>query len=98
MSTRERFEKMLYDHGMFPDQAKQVMSVAVPEMDAILPDYRITWDRPAEEYPEPFYTSGWLTVRKIAAKWIEENCPKAWFRPMFDDDLAKEIGLYTETV
>lgn len=96
MNTRERFEKMLYDHGMFPDQAKQVMSIAVTKM--LIPDYNITWNRPAEEYPEAFYTIGWLLVRKVAREWIEKNCPKAWFRPMFDDELAKEIGLYSETV
>lgn len=83
---------MLYDRGMFPDQAQQVMSLAMPEMDNLLQDYHITWDRPAEEYPDPVYNIGWITVKKVAAKWIEENCPDAWFKPMFDSQLAKELG------
>ena len=82
---------MLCDNGMFPDQAKKVMEVAKPELE--IDGYRVTWDRPAEEYPEPFYKVGYLIVRRVAGEWLKENLPKAWFRPMFDDEYAKKIGL-----
>ena len=84
MNTREKFEKMLFEMGMFEDQAKAVMELAIPVCDAVIPDYKITWDRPADEYPEPFYRVVFLSVKPVAKKYIEDNCPMAWFKPMFE--------------
>jgi hypothetical protein len=83
VTTKEKLTKMLVDNGMFDDQAKKVMEVAIPRIEALTPDYKITWDRPAEEYPDPVYAAIWLHLRGIALEWIDENIPKAWFRPMF---------------
>lgn len=83
MTTRQKFEKMLFQNGMFEEQARKVMDQAIPVIEAISPDYRMTWDRPADEYPDAIYSVLWPTVRKEALKWIDTNIPKAWFRGMF---------------
>jgi len=87
MTTRQKFEQMLFECGLFENQAKAIMDKAIPMLDALTPDYRITWDRPASEYPEHFFTVGFLTVKTAALAWIDENIPKAWFRAMFTETL-----------
>ncbi len=80
MTTREKFEKMLEERGMFPEQAKAVMKKAIP-----IVDYAFTWDSPANEYPEPIYNVVFETsIKEIALDWIEDNIPMAWYRPMFE--------------
>ncbi len=83
MTTREKLKKMLVDKGMFEDQAEEVMEMAIPKIEELTPGYRITWDRPADEYPAPLYSIFWLTLKEVAIKWIDANVPKAWYRPMF---------------
>jgi hypothetical protein len=83
MNTLEKFEQMLVDNGMSENQAKQVMHLAIPEIDKLSGIYKITWDRPASEYPESIYRVLWITIKQVAIKWIDKNLPAAWFRPMF---------------
>ncbi len=83
MTTREKFTKMLIDNGMFPEQAAEVMEMAIPEIEKVLPSYRITWDRPWTEYPASLYAIIFQDIKKQAMLWIDANLPKAWYRPMF---------------
>lgn len=85
MTTREKFEKMLVDMGVFESQASAIMDLAMPKFEDIMPGgYQVTWNRPAEEYPEAIYNVGFsLVVKKTALEWIDANIPQAWFRPMF---------------
>lgn len=84
MNTRQKFESMLIERGMFESQAKEVMDLAVPVLDGQVDNYKITWDRPSEEYPDVLYNVMFHSVRKVALKYIEENIPMAWFKPMFE--------------
>lgn len=83
MTTREKLKKVLTDNGMFPEQAEEVLARAIPEIEKLTPNYQITWDSPAEEYPNAVYVTMWLTLKPIALAWIDEKLPRAWFRPMF---------------
>lgn len=84
VTTRQKFEQMLFENGMFEDQAKQVMDLAIPVIDSQVENYKFTWDRPAEEYPSQLYSIIFMTIKPIALKWIEDNCPMAWYKPMFE--------------
>lgn len=84
MTTKEKLKQMLIDNGMFPNQADAVLGEAIPRIEAVTPDYKITWDRPASEYPDVVFNAMWLHVRDVAKHWIAENAPQAWYRPMFD--------------
>lgn len=83
MTTREKLIEMCIDNGMFPEQAKEVVELAISEIDKLVDGYKTTWDRPANEYPDGLYAVMFLTVADVAIKWIDENLPKAWFRSMF---------------
>ncbi len=84
MTVQEKLEQMLIDNGMFPAQAKEVMVLAIPELNHISDGYMITWSRNSEEYDQSIYRVLYHLIRPIALKWIEDNKPQAWFKPMFE--------------
>ncbi len=83
MTAKEKLVDMCTVLGMFPDQAKEVVDLAIHKIDALVPDYQITWDCPWDEYLEVAYDIWFHTVAECAVEWIDENCPEAWFREMF---------------
>ena len=83
MNTRQRFEEILTEMGVFEEQASAIMDKAIPMVAELLPGYNVTWDRPAKECPDAFYNVVFITVKRAALEWIDENIPQAWFRPMF---------------
>lgn len=84
MTTKEKLKDMLVQNGMFESQAEKVLEIAIPKIEAATPEYRVTWNRPANEYPESVYKIMWTYARAAAKDWIAENAPKAWYRPIFD--------------
>lgn len=83
MTTYEKLHGMLVENGMFESQATEVMKLAIPELEEIVDGYDITLNQPANEYPKIVYTLLFIAIKPIALKWIEDNVPMAWFKPMF---------------
>jgi len=84
MTTREKLKKMLTDNGMADGQADAVLKEAIPRIEASMAGYKITWNEPADGYPETVFNALWLHLCETAREWIAENAPRAWFRPIFD--------------
>jgi hypothetical protein len=84
MTTREKLQEILEGMGMSNYQSNEVMELAIPQLDEVIESYSITWNSPSSEYPEEIYNVLILAIRPIALKWIEENKPLAWFKPMFE--------------
>lgn len=82
MTFKEVMVKAMTSRGMFPSQAEEVIekyivsNEANPMMDR--------WHDDASGYPEALQDILWMGVKDYAAKWIIENAPYAWFRPMFE--------------
>lgn len=87
MTTRQKFEEMLYNKGIFESQAQKIMDYAIPLIDAEMSSQntsRITWDLPADGYPDALYAILFLTHLKARVlEWAEQNMPLAWWKPMF---------------
>jgi hypothetical protein len=83
MTTRGKLESMLVKNGMFESQAKKVMDIAIPELRELFSGNNITFDRPSNEYPAVLYSILFIAIKPIALKWIEENIPQAWCKPIF---------------
>lgn len=83
-TTKERLKEMLTSKGMFETQADAVLEEAIPKIESLVSDYKFTWDRPAEEYPDTLYVLIWIIISEVALEWIDKNIPLAWFRPMFE--------------
>lgn len=92
-TTKQRCLAMLTNKGMFDSQAEAVLKQAMPGIE--VGGYRMTWERPASEYPDALYAVVGLILNRAALKWIDEHCPMAWFRPMFTDDPEAEIQRLT---
>ena len=84
MTTREKLENMLFNMGLFEEQAKSIIDESIPELEKLTGGYKITFESPANEYPDMLFDVWFITVKKVAKNWIEKNIPMAWFRPMFD--------------
>jgi hypothetical protein len=85
MTIKDKLQCMLINNGMSYSQAEAVMSIAILELDNILDDYQIDLNASSGSYPDVIYNilySG--TVKPIALKWINDNKPLAWFKPMFE--------------
>ncbi len=83
MTVKDKLFNMLIERGMFDSQAEKVMEKAIPELINLVEYYSISFNRPSDEYPKPIYDVLFLAIKPIALKWIEENIPMAWYKPMF---------------
>lgn len=93
MTVREKLENLLYNRGMFESQAKEVIDIAIPELDkmsAEMGQSKVNWDRPSEDWPNVMYSVWIMAIEPISLKWIEKNCPMAWFKPMFMKEADRE--------
>lgn len=54
----------------------------------------VTFDRPASEYPEFFYTMLWIQLKPVVLKWLDRNHPEAWFKPVYmSTEEQRKMGL-----
>lgn len=82
MTTFKQFaEQFLTDNGMFDNQVADVMK-RLMESEAADP-MRGRWDQAMSGYPAIMKNVLVLNVKAEALKYIDENCPEAWFRPCF---------------
>lgn len=89
MNFYDFFINELVQRGMFDNQAKSVMDKVM----ANNPHMEGRWSEKTTGYPENLTNIIWLSVEQEALEFIKENCPQAWFRPMFDREhpLRKEF-------
>ena len=85
MSTRTTWTFRQWAHaylvsrGMFDKQADAVL-----ESLALAPDpMQGRWNDCIDDYPDVVLNAVSLSLDAHAVKWIEENLPNAWFKPMF---------------
>lgn len=83
MTVREKLESILISNGMFESQAKEVIDLSIPNLNNLIQGYHINFDSPSNDYPNIAYVIWFKEIKPIALKWIDENIPLAWFRPMF---------------
>jgi hypothetical protein len=83
MTFRDKAKQMLTERGMFDNQAEAVMDrvIAAPENKAM----QGRWNDDTSGYPPPMVNVLWFTVKRHALEYIEETCPEAWFKPMFEE-------------
>jgi hypothetical protein len=44
------------------------------------------WGEDENAYPKEIFDLLWKAVRIDALEWIDKNCPKAWYRPIFENE------------
>lgn len=76
----------LVDRGMFETQAKAVMEAAMA--DPVNEAMQGRWNDAVDGYPPQMQAVCLVSIKSQALKWIDQNCPQAWFRAMFTDEKA----------
>lgn len=91
LTTRGYFEQWLCSYAIFESKAKEIMDAIIPKIEDRLQqletnNYKITWDRPASEYPTALYNTIIVVadVKGLVFEWAEQNMPMAFWKPMFD--------------
>ena len=81
MTLKEKILEFLTDGGMFEEQAAQVFEAvkSADENEAM----RDRWNDTAEDYPSVLVSALNISAATHAVKWIDENLPQSWFRPVF---------------
>jgi hypothetical protein len=74
----------LFDNGLSISQMEEVMPRIMTSPLLGYMDDR--WDDPVTEFPEPIRNDLIISVYSIVLTYIDETCPRAWFRSVFDLD------------
>lgn len=84
MTFEQFMRERLTNSGMFPNQVNAVVErvKAAPENEAMAQ----RWNDDVSGYPSQMLGIAWLTAKRHALAYIDAECPKAWFRPLFTDD------------
>lgn len=94
MTTKGKLIEILMGRGFSAEQAELIMELAIPVLNTEYfhtAGYQITFDSPSDGYPDMMYAMWFeLVVKPIAYKWICDNKPKAWFKPMFSPLFSDE--------
>ncbi len=87
MTVEQKLKKMLFDCGMHEDRCGAVIELVKTETSKSMGKH---WEDAADGYPDCLLSALWLVAKHYALEYIDENCPEAWFRPMFEPngDLA----------
>jgi len=84
MNFEDKMKDLLIQNGMFGSQADEVIAEA--KVANCCESMMGRWGDDVSGYPEMMVNVLWLSVKTVALKWLEENAPEAWFKPMFMDD------------
>jgi len=79
---------MIFQRGVFEEQAKAIMDYVIPKFDALAVDMKIShkmdWNGRADRYPDVLYLTIFnLNLKPLVVEWIDANTPQAWYRSMF---------------
>lgn len=90
MIFTDKLKELLMENGLSSDDADKVMKLVVN--DPVNKAMEGRWHEDVSGYPPAIINLMWMSTKPIALKWIDDNCPLAWFRPMFDDEQMAEIN------
>ncbi len=86
MNIFDTLKKNLEDNGVLGEQAKAIMEIAYNHES--FNNISDRWCDDAGGYPLGFMNILFDILRPIAYKWICENAPHAWFRPIFSPGIV----------
>jgi len=81
MTLEEKIKEMLFERGLFEDQAKEIFDMM--REDKANESMQDRWRDDIAGYPEPLLAVLWMSAKLTAVQWIDDNCPQAWYRPLF---------------
>lgn len=88
MTFTQWMHDRLSKSGMFDNQVDAVIDLVktAPENKAMTQ----RWNDSIQDYPAPMINVLWVSVKRQALKYIDAECPQAWFRPLFTNEEVKQ--------
>lgn len=83
MTFRQYIEDYCYQRGMFPEQTQIVVEMVTTDKANEAMSGR--WNDQTTGYPMPILAMMVMSINRHTITYIEKECPKAWFKPMFQD-------------
>jgi len=80
MTLREHLESIGVQHGLFESESKAIAQQLIDEEGPMAG----RWDERSNDYPPQLMSALWHSFKRVAAKWLAENKPLHWARPVFD--------------
>ena len=81
MTFNEIMKKFLVDNGMFDEQVSAVMDSATTH--EMFSELKGRTHEDESSYPPIMRHICVISIKVVALEYIDEHCPKAWFRPCF---------------
>lgn len=81
MTIREEMGRRLDQCAMSPDTIKSILDRA--EKSPLFKEMIGRWNDPCSDYPPVFSGVIWISMKRVALKYIDEVQPEAWYRGMF---------------
>ena len=89
MAIEEKIKELLASNGLSSRQCDEVLQLLKDdEANAPMKD---RWTDNVDDYLPSVIDVLWIGAKDKALEYIDENCPQAWFRPMFTDDPAPQL-------
>ena len=89
----DKLKTQLAENGMFPHQVETVIEAFLAGENEST-TYRVLGEDP-EGYDPGVYNVIWCILCTYALKYIDKECPSAWFRPCFLTPSEQEAFLKT---
>lgn len=81
MKIEDRLKKRMFDNGLFPAQADQVMEIVKADVANGVMVGR--WEEDEEVYPSAIMALD-ERVKSHVIEWMDKECPRHWARAMFE--------------
>jgi len=88
MTIEAKMRSMLEERCMFPQDAATVLESVKRET----ADMKGRWNDDITGYLIQMGAVLYVIVRRAALAWIDQNCPNAWYRSMFDSEQMKQLA------
>lgn len=89
-TIKEEFTTRLIDHGLWPNEANEVLTLAMAH-ESLEPMFK-RWDDDISEYPIQAIAASWILIKRIALDWINANKPSHFTKMLLSDNFSTNLG------
>ena len=84
VTLKQKAISLLTERGMFDRDAEEVFEMVKADPSNAAMANR--WNDEVERYPKQMLPILLFSVKRSVVAWIEQNCPQAWYKPLFTDE------------
>lgn len=89
-TIREEFRIRLIDRGLWPNEANEVLTLAMAN-ESLEPMLK-RWNDGISEYPAKAIAVSWILVKRVALDWINANKPSHFAKMLLSVDTSPNLG------